>query len=82
MPRPTSDAPLENLVWAQRVWDCMSRLECAGVLHIALRYGERQEHTNAYIDTVSEMEWKSLGRPLQLDVMRALLKLQAHFDQR
>jgi hypothetical protein len=70
----TSDPP--QLPWAQRVWDGLSRLQCAGVLHIALRYGERAEHTNAYIDTVSEMAWKSLGRPLQLDVLRALLALQ------
>jgi hypothetical protein len=80
MPNPTSDPP--ELIWAHRVWDGMSRLQCAGVLHIALAYGERQEHTNAYIDTVSEMAWKSLGRPLQLDVMRALLKLQAQLEQR
>jgi len=70
-----------SLTWAGRVWGNLTRLQCAGVLHIALRYPERREHTNAYIDVMANVAWMDLGRPLQLDVTRALRELQGAFGR-
>ena len=77
MPIEPDPALTHDLTWAARVWGNLTQLQCAGVLHIALRYPERREHTNAYIDCMANVAWSDLGRPLQLDVMRALLELQS-----
>lgn len=73
--------PTLHLTWAGRVWGSLTRLQCAGILHIALRYGERQTDTNAYIESMANLTWPDLGRPLQLDVTRALLELQKSFGR-
>lgn len=77
MPNPADPTDTNNLAWAGRVWGNLTRLQCAGILHIALRYGERQADTNAYIESMALLAWPHLGRPLQLDVTRALLELHA-----
>ncbi len=76
-----STDPTLHLTWAGRVWANLTRLQCAGVLHIALRYGERQTTTNALIESLANLTWPDLGRPLQLDVTRALLELQKSFGR-
>lgn len=73
--------PTSNITWAGGIWRGLTRLQCAGVLHIALRYGEHAEGTNRYIDSMSQLQWGELGRPLQLDVTRALLELQKAFGR-
>lgn len=77
---PTSNTP-DEIDWAGRVWANFTRLQCAGVLHIALRYGDRQSTTNALIETLANLAWPDLGRPLQLDVTRALLELRRLFGR-
>jgi hypothetical protein len=80
---PDTDSTLTpKLVWAGHVWGALTRLQCAGILHIALRYGERREHTNAYIDAMANASWPHLGLPLQLDVTRALLELEKALGRR
>lgn len=82
MPDDSSDPTLSsNLSWAGLVWRRLTRLQCAGVLHIALRYGWRETDTNAYIDSMAMMAWAELGPPLQIDVTRALLDLQRTFGR-
>jgi hypothetical protein len=82
MPSDTDPTLTSKLVWAGYVWKTLTRLQCAGVLHIALRYGERQEHTNAYIDAMASVVWPDLGRPLQLDITRALIELDTALGHR
>lgn len=71
----TTPTPEQN-AWAADVWSQLSRIQCAGVLHIALGYGERQAQSNAYIDQMALLAWGGLGFPLQQDVTRTLLRLQ------
>jgi len=71
-----------HLAWAGRTWGNLTRLQCAGILHIALRYGERREHTNAYIEAMANVAWLDLGVPLQLDVTLALLELEKALGRR
>jgi hypothetical protein len=59
----------------------MQVFECAGVLHIALRYDHRTPRTGEYIETMSMLPWLGLGYPLQRDVTRALLSLRDHFGK-
>lgn len=75
---PTSDS-LEDIDWAGRVWAQLTRLQCAGILHIALRYGDRENTTNALIETLANLTWADLGRPLQRDVTCALSALRSLF---
>ena len=75
MPDDVTD-PNPKLPWAGAIWSRLTRLQCAGVLHIALRYGERTDATNGLIESISNLAWADLGRPLQLDVTRALLALE------
>jgi hypothetical protein len=81
MPTEPDPALTNNLIWAGQVWNRLTHLQCAGILHIALRYPERQEHTNSYIDVMANAAWTDLGRPLQLDVTRALLDLRTAFGR-
>ena len=81
MPIEPDPALTYDLTWAGRVWANLTRIQCAGVLHIALRYPERREHTKAYIDSMANVAWPDLGRPLQLDVMHALRELQSNFGR-
>ena len=77
MPETPSDITTNSqLAWAGRVWSGLTRIQCAGVLHIALRYGERESDTNAYIDSMANLAWADLGRPLQADIASAFLELQ------
>lgn len=64
---------------AERAWSSMNRLQCAGILHIALRYGERQTATNAFIESTAALPWAALGVPLQEDVTFTLLQLERLF---
>lgn len=83
MPTQTTDltpTPAE-LYWAGRVWGNLTRLQCAGILHIALRYPDRAEHTNTYIDAMANVAWLDLGHPLQRDITRALLELRSLFGR-
>jgi len=77
MPASPPEDITSNLAWAGGVWKQLTRLQCAGVLHIALRYGERATDSNAYIDSMSNLAWPDLGRPLQEDVTRALVQLSS-----
>jgi hypothetical protein len=82
MPHDAPDPGISNkLSWAGRVWANLTRTQCAGVLHIALRYGESQDATNRFIDRLAMLAWGDLGQPLQLDVTRALLELQTIFGR-
>lgn len=69
-----------NITWAGRTWGNLTRQQCAGVLHIALRY-ERSTDSNAYIESMSNLAWSALGHPLQLDITRALLALEKAFGR-
>lgn len=74
----TSDSP-EDIAWAGRVWSHLTRLQCAGILHIALRYGDRETTTNALIESLANLTWDDLGRPLQRDVTCAFAALRSLF---
>ena len=78
---PDDIPPDVKVTWAGRVWGNLTRIQCAGVLHIALRYGERRPDTNGYIEAMSMLAWPDLGRPLQFDVTCALLELQKSFGR-
>ena len=78
-PTPKTSNTPEQIDWAGRVWGNLTRLQCAGLLHIALRYGERGDTTNTYIETLANLTWPDLGRPLQLDITRALVELRTLF---
>jgi hypothetical protein len=76
-----TEAPsAETLEWAARVWKRLTQLQCAGLLQIALRYSQHQQHTSDYIASMSMLTWLQLGRPLQLDVARALSQLRDVFN--
>jgi len=77
MPDSSPQDITSNLAWAGGVWKQLTRLQCAGVLHIALRYGERTTDSNAYIDSMSTLPWSGLGRRLQEDVTHALVQLSS-----
>lgn len=56
--------------WSGRVWGLLTQQQCAGVLWIALRYDQPSSPPNviAYIDTMSQLAWRELGRSLQYDL--------------
>lgn len=66
----------DELDWGGRVWRSLSRIQCAGVLHIALAYPERQRESNAFVESASTLQWTDLGHTLQADITVALQKLK------
>jgi hypothetical protein len=77
----------DTLIWAGRVWSSLSALDCVGVLHLALGYNfaamdaESAREQARYIDRMALLPWLSLGEPLQVDVARALKRLQTVFTR-
>ena len=73
MPKDTNTEPDgPTIEWAGVVWQRLTQQECAGVLWIACRYDSSRTdaHTLKYIDTMSQLAWRELGRMLQADLAR------------
>jgi hypothetical protein len=82
MPAQTSNpnpTPRDCVDRVGRIWSRCTRIQCAGLLHIALRYGERENATNAWIESLAMMAWPELGESLQRDIASAVLALESVF---
>ncbi len=80
-PTPPDEATFE---WSGRVWSQLTQQQCAGVLWIALRYDQATSPPNviAYIDTMSQLAWRELGRNLQHDLCATFKQLLNALGQR
>lgn len=59
------------------MWGQLTQQQCAGVLWIALRFDQKEAppHILAYVDTMSVLAWRELGRNLQHDLCSTFQRL-------